>query len=217
VQTDEWWINVTLPMLESLRRRLRLLVPFIEKSRRVVVYSDFEDQIGVGTEIDLGVVATAGDFERFRRKVRAFLAAHKREIVINKIHHNWPITPDDIVELERVLIDSGVASSDDIRHAVEEAGSLGVFIRRLVGLDRAAAKEALGEFLDEKRYSANQIEFVSLIIDELTEHGVVEARRFYESPFTDISPHGPDALFEADDVDRLITAVDEVRRRVEAA
>jgi type I site-specific restriction endonuclease len=89
------------------------LVPQQEGAAVAVVYSDFEDQIGVGTEIDLAVVATAGDVERFRRKVRAFLAEHKGEMVINKIHHNWPIAPDDIVEPERLLIDSGVASSDD--------------------------------------------------------------------------------------------------------
>ena len=102
-----------------------------------------------------------------------------------------------MAELQRVLVDSGVGSADDVQRAVEEAGSFGVFIRRLVGLDRMAAKEAFAEFLDDKRYTANQIEFVSLVIDELTEHGVVEPRRFYESPFTDVSPQGPDALFES--------------------
>ena len=105
------------------------------------------------------------------------------------------------------------APTTTCERAVEEAGSLGLFIRRLVGLDRAAAKEAFAEFLDDKRYTANQIEFVNLVIDELTEHGVVEPRRFYESPFTDLSPHGPDALFESDVVDRLVAAVDRVRQQ----
>ena len=101
---------------------------------------------------------TAGDFQRFRRKARAFLAEHKADTVISKIHHNWPITPEDVDELERVLVESGVGTAEDIDHAVGEDGSLGVFIRRLVGLDRAAAKSAIGEFLDDKRYTATQIE-----------------------------------------------------------
>jgi len=58
---------------------------------------------------------------------------------------------------------------------------------------------------------------VNLVIDELTENGVIEPRRFYESPFTDLSPHGPDALFESGDVDRLLQVVAEVRRRAEVA
>lgn len=90
-------------------------------------------------------------------------------------------------------------------------------VRRLVGLDRAAAKEAFAEFLDDKRYTANQIEFVSLLIDYLSENGVIEPRRFYESPFTELSPQGPDALFDSSDVDRLLEVAAEVRRRAEAA
>ncbi len=90
-------------------------------------------------------------------------------------------------------------------------------MRRLVGLDRAAAKEAFAEFLDDKRFTADQIEFVNLVVDELSENGVIEARRFYESPFTDLNPQGPDALFESADVDRLLAVVAGVRRRAEAA
>ena len=42
VQSDEWWTDVSLPMLEHVRRRLRLLVQFIEKHKRKVVYTDFD-------------------------------------------------------------------------------------------------------------------------------------------------------------------------------
>ena len=81
----------------------------------------------------------------------------------------------------------------------------------------SAARGAFAGFLDEKRYTANQIEFVSLLIDDLTELGVVESRRFYESPHTDLSPQGPDALFEADDSSRILEVVAEVRSRAGAA
>lgn len=32
------------------------------------------------------------------------------------------------------------------------------------------------------------MEFVNLVDDHLTEHGLIETRRFYESSFTDLSP-----------------------------
>ena len=47
-------------------------------------------------------------------------------------------------------------------------------MRSLVGLDREAAKEALAGSSTGKTLSANQIEFVNLIVDHLTEHGVVD-------------------------------------------
>jgi len=40
VAGDEWWIDVTLPMLETVRLRLRSLVRFIERTRRNPVYTD---------------------------------------------------------------------------------------------------------------------------------------------------------------------------------
>lgn len=40
-----------------------------------------------------------------------------------------------------------------------------MFVRSLVGLDRNAAKTAFADFLDDQRYSADQITFVNLLID----------------------------------------------------
>jgi type I restriction enzyme R subunit len=52
---------------------------------------------------------------------------------------------------------------------------------------------------------------------DLTEHGVVEAARLYESPFTDLTPHGPDALFKATEVDELLRTLQAVRATAVAA
>ena len=75
---------------------------------------------------------------------------------------------------------------EDLRRAGE-----GLFVRSLLGLDREAAKRAMADFLSGKRLRANQIEFVNLIVDHLTAHGVMDPELLYESPFTDCSPLGP--------------------------
>ena len=51
----------------------------------------------------------------------------------------------------------------------------------------------------------NQIEFINLIIDHLTERGVMDASRLYESPFTDINPQGPEGVCTSAEVDGLIS------------
>ena len=94
---------------------------------------------------------------------------------------------------------------------------LGLFVRSLVGLDREAAKEALAGFIAGKTLSANQIEFVNLVVDHLTAHGVMEPVRLYESPFTDITPQGPDGLFKPTELDELIRSLEAVRAAAEAA
>jgi type I restriction enzyme R subunit len=130
---------------------------------------------------------------------------------------NKALTAADLAELQRMLAESGVGGVDDIQRAADESHGLGLFVRSLVGLDRQAAKEALAGFLTGKALAANQIEFVNLIVDHLTEHGVMEAAILYESPFTDLTPRGPDGLFSSAQVDELLAAIEEVRRKAIAA
>jgi len=213
LQTDDWWQDVTLPMLESVRRRVRPLVTLIEKAARNLIYIDIPDEIGSGTQIELPAFASAGavDFEKFRLKARAFLRAHEDHVAIRKLRMNKPLTASDLAELERMLADSGVGHAGDLDHAKQAADGLGLFVRSLVGLDREAAKAALGDFLTGKTLSANQIEFVNLMIDQLTEQGMMPASALYESPFTDVAPHGPDGIFSPEQVDQLVATLDAIR------
>jgi type I restriction enzyme R subunit len=127
------------------------------------------------------------------------------------------LTASDLGELERMLAESGVAGAEDIRRAADEARGLGLFVRSLVGMDRAAAKGAMASFIEGRTLSANQLELINLIVDRLTEHGIVEPRALYESPFTDVTPRGPDALFGPAQVDELIRTLDAVRTTAMAA
>ena len=101
--------------------------------------------------------------------------------------------------------------------AAEEARGLGLFVRSLVGLDHQAAKEAMTGFIADKTLSANQLEFINLVLEHLTAHGTVEPERMYESPFTDLAAQGPDGLFQPTDVDELVRSLDAVRATAVAA
>jgi type I restriction enzyme, R subunit len=217
LQTDEWWQDVTVPMLESARRRVRDLVRFIDKRKRKPIYSDFEDLIGAGTGYSLPGFGATGDFERFRAKARAFLREHQDHVAIQKLRMNRPLTATDLEELERILAEAGVGGAEDINQAKAESQGLGLFIRSLVGMDRGAAKTALAGFLDGKPMKANQIEFVNLVVDQLTDHGVMPASLLYESPFTDISPSGPEGLFTSQEVEELVEILDKIRDAAAAA
>jgi len=217
VAGEEWWQDVTLPMLEQARRQLRGLIKLLEKTRRKVVYTDFEDAVGETSEVVLPLGGSAGDFERFRLKVRAFLRAHESHITLHKLRRNQPLTATDLAELERLLIDSGTGTAEDVARAGQEAHGLGLFVRSLVGLDREAATQALNGFVAGKTLSANQLEFVNLIVTHLTERGVMDLDLLYRPPFTGYAPQGPDALFTSAQVDMLFGVLAQVRATALAA
>jgi type I restriction enzyme R subunit len=208
---DEWWVDVTLPMLELLRRRVRGLVALIEKSKRVVVYTDFRDELGESAELQLAGVVVANNFERFRAKARVYLRENEDHVAIQKLRRNRQLTPSDLDELERLLLEAGIADQQDLDRASQESSGLGLFVRSLVGLDREAATAAFEDFLAGKALSANQLHFVNLVIAGLTESGVLEPGRLYDSPFTDVAPQGPDAMFASADVESLFSILVEVR------
>ncbi len=215
LQTDEWWQDVTVSMLESVRRRLRDLVKLIEKARRKPIYTDFQDTMGVETPVALPGLDDGTDYERFRAKARAFLRARLDNVTIQKLRTNKQLTAADLAELERLL--GEVGAPEDIARAKAESEGLGLFVRSLVGMERDAAKRALDAFLGGRPLSANQIEFVNLIVDHLTARGAIEPARLYESPFTDLTPLGPERLFGESAVEDLMKALSSIRQAATAA
>ncbi|WP_448510348.1 DEAD/DEAH box helicase family protein [Immundisolibacter sp.] len=217
LQTAAWWQDVTVPMLEAMRRRLRDLIKLIEKGKRKPIYTDFEDEMGAETAVELPGLSQGTDDAKFRARARAFLRAHQDHVAIHKLRTNRALTAADLAELERMLAESGVGDAQTIARASAAAQGLGLFVRSLVGLDREAAKEAVGDFLAGKTLGGNQIEFVNLIVDHLTEHGVMDAALLYESPFTDLAPQGPERLFSEPQINEIVAVLAQVRAAATAA
>lgn len=216
IQTGSWWQDITVGLLEDARRKLRGLVHLIDKRKRDVLYTRFEDEIGEATEIAFARFTPPDSFEKFRAKARHFLRQHENHVVIHKLRGNHQLTATDLDELERMLRRSGAGNPEDIDRAKADAQGLGLFVRSLVGMDRAAAKAAFAGFLNGRKLTANQIELMDMVVEHLTENGVMPAGRLYESPYTDLSPSGIEGLFNEDATTEFPLILDEVERRAAA-
>ncbi|MBA4110817.1 MAG: restriction endonuclease subunit R [Leptothrix sp. (in: Bacteria)] len=212
---DEWWQDVTLGMLENARKRLRALIKLIEKSKRKVVYTDFIDELGADAIIDLPEITNGLDMSKFKDKVRQFLKAHEDHISLQRLRRSQPLTASDLNELERMLIEAG-GSQDLLKKAVAESLGLGIFIRSLIGMDRDAVVQEFNALIAGSTATPDQIEFIDLMVSELTANGMMDAQRLYESPFLDISPQGPEGLFPSAKVEQMVQLLDVIKQRAMA-
>lgn len=213
VACDEWWQDVTVPMLETVRRRLRALVKLLPKGQKKLVYTDFEDEVGEGAVIDLPQVIAGLNMAKFKEKARVFLRDHDSHLALQRVRRNQALTATDLEELERMLVEAG--GTQQLMTEVKGLG-LGLFIRSLVGLDREAAMQAFSGLLQGSTATPEQIEFVELIVDELTQNGVVGPERLFESPFTDVNAQGPLAVFPPSQVAYIVDVLKDIRSKAAA-
>jgi type I restriction enzyme, R subunit len=210
---EDWWVDVTVPMLELARIRLRGLVGLIDTAQRSVVYTDFTDSAVETEAVELKLLTQAVDVARFREKAMVFLREHEDDVVLFKLRHGHALTQLDITELERIMIETGGFAATEVAHAADEAQGLGIFVRSLVGMDRQAAADALSEFAAGSTLTGNQLVFVNMIVDQLTQRGAVDPKLLYTAPYTDLAPTGPNDLFTETQVVALIESL----RRINAS
>lgn len=215
ILTEDYWDDITAPILDNARVQLRSLVKFVEKTRRTPVYTDFEDDMGAETEIELPGLSAAR-FEQFKAKARAFLRDHEENPAVRKLRYDEPLGPADLDQLERALLMEGIGSEEDLKLARSRAEGFGLFLRSLAGLNRESAKRAFAQFLDGRTATANQIEFIDLIVNHLTEQGYMDPALLYESPFTDLNPLGVEGVFGPDRAGQLIGLLEGIRARAAA-
>jgi len=150
---------------------------------------------------------------KFKEKARVFLKEHESHLALQRLRRNQPLTPTDLEELEKMLVQAG--GTQPLMVEVKNVG-LGLFVRNLVGMDREAAMHAFSELLQGSKLTPDQIEFIELVVQELTQNGVVLPERLFEPPFTDINAQGPTAVFPTAQVTRIIEVLKDIQARAAA-
>ena len=221
LQESEFWEGMSLARLEDLRLRLRSLAPFIDRKKRTIVYTDFQDSVLAVREQE-AVYMPKMTGVQYEKKVRDYLRSHQDEAAIGRLRANQPLSPDDLAELERTLVEIGADDGQALLAnllARSGAPSFPWFVRSLVGLDRSAAQAAFSRFLNDRSLNVAQMRFVEMVIDQLTARGVMTAEALYEPPFSHLHAGGPDALFAGRDalVEEIFTALAALQPDTQAA
>lgn len=221
LQGTEFWQEVDLAVLEDMRIRLRTLMPFLDRKKRTIVYTELEDEIReVREEETLSMPKMTG--LQYEKKVKDYLRNHLDHIVIHRLRTNRPLTPTDLEGLETTLTEIGEEDGQTLLSSLltkSGSPSLAHFVRSLVGMDRSAAQAAFSEFLGDRSLTAQQIRFVEMIVDQLTARGVMEASALYEPPFSNLHAGGPDELFAGKDniIDGIFEKLNAINSGLSAA
>ena len=218
MQGSEFWEGMNLNGLEKLRLRLRGLMPYLDKKKRKIVYTDFEDEVlNVRQEEPVSMLKMTG--AQYEKKIRSYLDSHRDHLVVHRLRTNQPLTAADLEGLEAALVEVGEEDGETLLSGLlarSEAPSLAYFVRTLVGLDRSAAQAAFSEFLNDRSLGPPQIRFVEMVIEQLTARGVMDASALYESPFSNIHVGGPDELFSGKEnvIEGIFNKLEEIKTGV---
>ncbi len=166
---------------EDIRENLRDLIKYIPVSR-LTYDTNFDDEIlsMAWNESELD----NDDLQNYKAKAEFYVRQHADNAVIAKLKKNIPLTTNDLKALEDVLWHE-IGSQQDYE---TEYGTkpLGEFVREIVGLDMAAAKEAFAEYLSDASLDSRQIYFVNQIVEYIVHNGIMkDLSVLQESPFTD--------------------------------
>jgi type I restriction enzyme R subunit len=197
IQEIAFWEGIGLAQLEEMRLRLRGLISLLDRQERPVVYTSFQDEV---TEVreETAVEMPRMTGVQYEKKVKDYLRNHRDHMVIHRLRTNQPLTETDLRGLETTLREIGEKEGDALLSSLlERSGrpSLAHFVQSLVGMDRAAAQAAFSDFLSDRSLTPKQIQFVQMVVEQLTARGAMDAAALYEPPFTHLHAGGPDELF----------------------
>lgn len=216
VQSEDWWTDTNPNAIENIRLQLRDLIRFIDPDEQELVYTDFTDELEDLEEVDIPISQPGFSPYQYRKKVEAYIRNNENHIAIAKLKRNHPLTDADLQALETMLFSGdAIESREQFETVYGKDINFKLFIRKIVGCDRNAAKQAFSKYLTNTNFNANQIRFIENIIDYLTQNGVIPPEILYEPPFTDLHHQGLDGIFKDTDAEQIFEIVNSFNATVD--
>ena len=173
--------NAGINEFEYIRENLRDLIKYIPVTR-IRYDTNFDDEILSMEWNDADI--ESDDLKNYKAKAEFYVRQHQDNAVIAKLKSNISLTSADVKALEDILW-SEIGTKQDYEAEYGQK-PLGEFVREIVGLDMAAAKEAFAEYLNDTNLDSRQIYFVNQIVEYIVHNGLMkDLSVLQESPFTD--------------------------------
>ena len=192
-------------------------MPLLDRQQQQIVYTNFIDELEDISKQDVPTHQTGFSPYQYKKKVETYICNNENHLAIAKLKRNLTLTESDLESIEEMLFNSPeIESRERFEEVYGKNINLKLFIRKLVGLERSAAKQTFSRYLQGTNLTASQIRFIETIIDHLTQNGVMDVGLLYETPFTDLHYEGLDGVFGDTDASEIVELVQSFNETVGA-
>lgn len=217
IQTDTFWQEASLSILEDVRKKLRNLVRFVETYAKEDVYTDFEDVLSESEAREFEIVQSDPRLRDYRNRVKRFIHEHQDHITIRRLKNNEPVSQQDIQALEDILFsEEGPIPRNEYEKIYGER-PLGYLVRSITGLSRQAAKQAFADFMGQAPLHPDQISFLDEVVEYLIHNGTMEPKIMFEIPFTHFHDKGVVGIFGDGKAREVVEVVEHINHNADVA
>ena len=217
VKSDAFWDDLTVEKLEEVRKPLREIMRYRERTSGLAVPPKIIDVTETASEVQSArrkVSLDAVNMKAYRQVVEEELRKHFDENpTLRKISRGEPVSEADIEMLVSLILAQTPGVNREILEEFfsETAAPLDFVIRSIIGLDPEAVEAKFADFArTHPSLKAKQTRFLGLLKNHITRYGSITRAKLYEDPFTVVDADGPDGVFESEkDVDELMEIVDQ--------
>jgi type I restriction enzyme R subunit len=210
VRSKEFWQAPQFHQLEGLRRELRGIMKYQQVPIAGRLATPIFDVNDSEVEAKAYIPRLDGlDLVEYRRRVESVLRKDfAQDPVLLQIRSGKAVNEADLEKLARLVLQ--VDDKANVKHLAGRdpatRRSLLAVFRGLVGLDAEAIEQAFTGFVHKHtRLTSQQLRFLQVLQNHITQNGGIEIERLYEPPFTNIHPESVDGVFtQAGDVDDIL-------------
>ena len=202
-------------MLEDLRTKIRNLLCLIEIESKKPLYTNFKDTISEGEIVNFEELVETDESEKVLEEIKNICLKSNKHLSLEKLKKIQLVTEKDLNQLEEFLVNEIPSINNFIKKIKKEENGIGLFIRKLIGIERDSVLEIFSDFLNQKIYSQKQIQFITEIINYFTQNGDMDIERIYEQPFNEIAT-SPEDLFKESDLDKICNLIQLIKERSKA-
>ena len=208
IQTDDFWDNMSILIMEMIRKELRDLMQFLQGGDhpKPKIFTKLEDP--VISSMEGQALGAAYDFADYRKKVNRYIEEHKEDHVIYKLNHNEPLLKADYEELERILTQE-LGNSDDYKREYGDT-PFGLLVRKIAKLDHDSAMSAFSAFINDESLNQKQIEFILKIINHIENNGYIDDVKILMKPPFD-KPYSFIKMFDPKTRTALLQTIESIK------